>query len=62
MKRSQINQEIKRAKVLLEKNNIKLPFFGYWTLQEWNSGKRNLDIIKEVMLANSMSWVLFYLP
>lgn len=50
MKRSQINQEIKWAKDLLERNNIKLPPFGYWTMEEWKSGKRNLDTIKEVML------------
>lgn len=50
MKRSQINQEINRAKALLEKNNIKLPPFGYWTLEEWKSGERNLENIKEVML------------
>ena len=50
MKRSQINQEIRWAKALLEKSNIKLPPFGYWTMQEWTSGERNIDIIKEVML------------
>jgi len=50
MKRSQINQEIKWAKTLLEKNNIKLPPFGYWTLEEWKSSNRNLATIKEVML------------
>jgi D-lyxose ketol-isomerase len=50
MKRSQINKELRWAKSLLEKNNIKLPPFGYWTLEEWKSGKRNLAIIKGVML------------
>ena len=50
MKRSQINQEIRWAKALLEKSNIKLPPFGYWTMQEWISGERSIDIIKEVML------------
>lgn len=50
MKRSQVNQEIRWAKALLEKSNIKLPPFGYWTMKEWTSGERNLDIIKEVML------------
>lgn len=50
MKRSQVNQELRWAKALLEKNNIKLPPFGYWTMEEWNSGERNLDTIKEVML------------
>ncbi len=50
MKRSQINQEIRRSKALLEKSNIKLPPFGYWTMEEWKSGKHNLDTIREVML------------
>lgn len=50
MKRSQINQEIRRAKVLLERNNIKLPPFGYWTMEEWNSDEKNLGTIREVML------------
>lgn len=50
MKRSQINQEIKWAKELLDKNNIKLPPFGYWSMEEWKTGKRSLDIIREVML------------
>lgn len=50
MKRSQINQELKWAKDLLMENNIKLPPFGYWTLEEWKSGKKDLSILKEVML------------
>ncbi len=50
MKRSQINREIQLAKTLLEENNIKLPSFGYWPLEEWKSGKRNLTTIQEVML------------
>lgn len=50
MKRSQVNRELKWAKALLEKNNIKLPPFGYWTMEEWKSGKRDLSTIKEVML------------
>ena len=50
MKRSQINQAIMHTKGLLEKNNIKLPPFGYWSLEEWKSDKRNVTTIKEVML------------
>lgn len=50
MKRSQINQELNWAKELLEKNNIKLPPFGYWTLEEWKLSKKNLQTIREVML------------
>jgi len=50
MKRSQVNKELRWAKELLEKSNIKLPPFGHWTMKEWISGERDLDIIKEVML------------
>lgn len=50
MKRSQINAEIKRAKELLEQNKIKLPPFGYWTLEEWQDGTKDITTIKNVML------------
>lgn len=50
MKRSQINREIIWAKALLEKSNIKLPPFGYWTMEEWNSAGQSMNIIREVML------------
>jgi D-lyxose ketol-isomerase len=50
MKRSRINEEIKWAKALLERSNIKLPPFGYWTMEDWTSGEHNLEVIKEVML------------
>lgn len=51
MKRSQINREFQWAKDLLEKNNIKLPPFGYWTLKDWKSrNKEELSAIIEVML------------
>ncbi len=50
MKRSEINQAITWAKDLLEENNIKLPPFGYWTLDEWLSGKHDISTIKTVML------------
>ena len=29
--------DFKNAKELLEKNNIHLPDFGYWTLEEWKA-------------------------
>jgi len=50
MKRSQINAELKRAKALLEKNQIKLPPFGYWNLAQWQDGTRDISTIKTVML------------
>ena len=50
MKRSEINNALVWAKDLLEKNNIKLPPFGYWTMDNWLSKNGELGTIKEVML------------
>lgn len=50
MKRSQINQSIIWAMDLLEKYNIKLPYFAYWTLDKWKLKKSKTKAIKEVML------------
>lgn len=50
MKRSAINSAIRRAMRLLDANNIKLPAFGYWELDEWKENKDRLDAIKETML------------
>lgn len=43
MKRSEINQEIKWAIELLDKNNIKLPRFAYWSVVEWRKNKDKVD-------------------
>jgi len=37
MKRSQINSIIIEAKNLFEKNNFKLPPFGYWDVKKWKT-------------------------
>lgn len=50
MKRSEINKALVWAKELLEKYQIKLPPFGYWTLAEWQEKQSDLTAIKEVML------------
>jgi D-lyxose ketol-isomerase len=51
MKRSQINQAVDWAKVLLEENKIKLPPFGYWDFEEWkNKTNAEIETIKAVML------------
>ena len=50
MKRSEINNALVWAKDLLENNNIKLPPFGYWTMDNWLSKKGELGTIKDVML------------
>lgn len=45
MKRSEINRAIVHAKAVLEKNHIRLPFFGYWTMEEWKKHKKEIDSI-----------------
>lgn len=50
MKRSEINNALSWAKNLLEKHQIKLPPFAYWTLDEWHNRKEDLSTIKTVML------------
>lgn len=49
MKRSQINQAISHAKAVLEEHRICLPFFGYWTMEEWKSHKEEIGSIAAVM-------------
>lgn len=49
MKRSEINRAIVHAKAILEKNHIRLPFFGYWTMEEWKEHKKEIDSIAAVM-------------
>lgn len=50
MKRSEINQSLVWAKDLLEAHQIKLPPFGYWTLEDWRANKAKIQVIQEVML------------
>lgn len=50
MKRSEINQALKWAHELLNKHQIKLPPFGYWTMEDWKNNQSQIDVIKEVML------------
>lgn len=50
MKRSLVNASIQYAKQLLEKQNIRLPDFGYWTLEDWKKQKGDLKVIKQLML------------
>lgn len=49
MKRSEINKAIEHAKNLLEKNNFRLPSFGYWSLEEWKRNKSEIGTISKVM-------------
>ena len=55
MKRSLVNESIKFAKELLEKNNFKLPDFGYWSLDQWKEHKDEIDVIKQLMLGWDMT-------
>lgn len=50
MKRSQINKAIKDALALLEASSIKLPMFGYWTVDDWASHACETDNIRAIML------------
>lgn len=50
MKRSEINKNLQWAKELLEKNNIKLPPFGYWKMDDWKAKESSVNTIKTVML------------
>ena len=50
MRRSEINQAINWAKELLERHQVKLPPFGYWTMHDWQENKAKADTIKQVML------------
>lgn len=49
MKRSEINAELKWAVELLKKNNITLPRFAYWTMDEWKQNIDKVDTIRDVM-------------
>ena len=49
MKRSEINTALEWAVALLEKNNIKLPDFAYWSTTEWQKNRNRIDVIKAVM-------------
>lgn len=50
MKRSEVNAAIKWAIKLLDKNNFKLPRFAYWSIDEWKANKKEIKIIRDVMM------------
>jgi D-lyxose ketol-isomerase len=50
MKRSLINKSLSWAMELLDKHGIKLPPFGYWTLDEWLERQGQTGVIRNVML------------
>lgn len=50
MKRSQINNAIKKAMARLEEFKITLPMFGYWTVEDWKNKKDITSVIRQRML------------
>ena len=50
MKRSTINEAMRWAKDLLEKNNIRLPEIAYWSVDDWRRNRERLGTIRKVML------------
>ncbi len=50
MKRSEVNKAIRWAKELLIKENITLPKFAYWSVQDWIDNEKDLDMIRKTTL------------
>ena len=50
MKRSEINNAIKKAKERLEEYKISLPMFGYWSPEDWKEHRSVTGRIRERML------------
>jgi len=50
MKRSEINNAIEWAHNLLSKQQIKLPMFGYWQIEDWQKNHAKTKTIRKVML------------
>lgn len=50
MKRSEINSAIRHAIKILEDNQLRLPAFAYWGMEEWKQNIDELDNIKAIGL------------
>ncbi len=50
MKRSEINAAIRWAKAYLKKENIRLPAYAYWTVEEWKEHAEETELIERLML------------
>ena len=50
MKRSEVNAAIKWAKDFLKKENIALPEFADWTIDDWIKNKDKVTMIRKTML------------
>ena len=55
MKRSEVNAELKWAKELLEKNNIRLPEIAYWSMDDWKANRTKTEAIQKLMLGWDIS-------
>jgi len=49
MKRSEINEIIRKSIILLDKNNMRLPLFAYWKTDKWKDNKEKIFTISKVM-------------
>ena len=52
MKRSEINKAIKDMEKFLEKMNVHLPDFAYWSTEDWKNKNNEYDIIRD----NKLGW------
>ncbi|MEG0630699.1 MAG: D-lyxose/D-mannose family sugar isomerase [Christensenellaceae bacterium] len=50
MKRSLINQSIKRSIEAINKGNLKLPDFAYLSFSEWQNKKKEIDVVQKTMM------------
>lgn len=50
MKRSEVNIAIAWAMALLKKNNIHLPEYAYWSMDQWKTELQKMETIRSVML------------
>ena len=50
MKRSEINAAILWAKEFLARNNIRLPEYAYWSMDDWRARASDIETIRSVML------------
>ena len=50
MKRSEVNAAIRWTEEFLAKNNIRLPEFAYWSVDDWKRNADKIGTIRKVML------------
>lgn len=50
MKRSEINAALAWTKDILARNNVRLPEFAYWSVDDWKANAGKIGVIRKVML------------